>query len=51
MGLIPDEIDITTVISINARNDLREVRIHMHGPEEGNDEELEVDEKDSPCNE
>lgn len=34
MGLIPDEIDITTVISVNAFNDLREVRIHTHGPED-----------------
>lgn len=32
LGLIPDEIDIKTVISINARNDLREVNIHTHGP-------------------
>ena len=41
MGLIPDEIDITTVISINARNDLREVRIHTHGP-------IEPEEADEP---
>ena len=41
MGLIPDEIDITTVISINARNDLREVRIHTHGP-------LDADADDAP---
>ncbi len=47
MGLIPDEIDITTVISVNARNDLREVRIHTHGPEDkATEEELEVDEED-----
>lgn len=32
VGLIPDEVDITTIISVNARNDLREVRIHTHGP-------------------
>ena len=31
MGLIPDEVDIKTVISINARNDLREIKIHTHG--------------------
>ncbi len=47
MGLIPDEIDITTVISVNARNDLREVRIHTHGPEDKDAEEnLEIDEED-----
>ena len=32
VGLISDEIDIKTVISINARNDLREIKIHTHGP-------------------
>ena len=32
LGLIPDEVDIKTVISINARNDLREINIHTHGP-------------------
>ncbi len=47
MGLIPDEIDITTVISINARNDLREVRIHTHGPEDAADEIPEIDEPDA----
>ena len=48
MGLIPDEIDITTVIAVNARNDLREVRIHTHGPEDKDtDEELEIDEEDA----
>lgn len=47
MGLIPDEIDITTVISVNARNDLREVRIHTHGPaDEEDDQQLETDEED-----
>ena len=35
VGLIPDEVDITTIISVNARNDLREVRIHTHGPPTG----------------
>lgn len=34
MGLIPDEVDIKTIISINSRNDLREVKIHTHGPDE-----------------
>ena len=47
MGLIPDEIDITTVISVNARNDLREVRIHTHGPDE-EIKEQEVQEEDEP---
>ncbi len=32
VGLIPDEVDIKIVISINARNDLREIKIHTHGP-------------------
>ncbi|MYD11423.1 MAG: APC family permease [Chloroflexi bacterium] len=32
LGLIPDEVDIKTIISVNARNDLREVKIHTHGP-------------------
>ncbi len=32
LGLIPDELDIKTIISVNARNDLREVKIHTHGP-------------------
>ncbi len=32
LGLIPDEVDIKTIISINARNDLREIKIHTHGP-------------------
>ena len=45
MGLIPDEVDITTVISINARNELREVRIHTHGPED------EENDKDPPLEE
>jgi hypothetical protein len=31
MNLIPDEVDIKTIISINSRNDLREVKIHTHG--------------------
>ena len=31
LGLIPDELDIKTIISVNARNDLREVKIHTHG--------------------
>ena len=31
LGLIPDEVDIKTIISVNARNDLREVKIHTHG--------------------
>jgi len=34
MGLIPDEVDIKTIISINSRNDLREIKIHTHGPED-----------------
>lgn len=34
MGLIPDEVDIKTIISINSRNDLREVKIHTHGSED-----------------
>ena len=34
MGLISDEIDIKTIISINSRNDLREVKIHTHGIDE-----------------
>lgn len=38
MGLIPDEVDIKTIISINSRNDLREIKIHTHGLEEDNDE-------------
>lgn len=33
MGLISDEVDIKTIISINSRNDLREVKIHTHGLE------------------
>jgi len=37
MGLIPDEIDIKTIISINSRNDLREVKIHTHGIDEEDD--------------
>jgi len=32
LGLIPDEVDIKTIISVNARNDLREIKIHTHGP-------------------
>ncbi len=32
LGLIPDEVDIKTIISVNARNDLRETKIHTHGP-------------------
>ena len=41
LGLIPDEVDIKTIISINSRNDLREVKIHTHGPEEDeNDDEV-----------
>ena len=48
MGLIPDEIDITTVISVNARNDLREVRIHTHGPERVNDEPVLDDNAETP---
>ena len=32
LGLIPDEVDIKTIISVNARNDLREVKIHTYGP-------------------
>ncbi|MCY4538947.1 MAG: hypothetical protein OXE52_12070 [Chloroflexi bacterium] len=53
MGLIPDEIDITTVISVNARNDLREVRIHTHGPEDNVEETPDTDEEedDAPPNE
>ena len=47
MGLIPDEIDITTVISVNSRNDLREVRIHTHGPDEEIEEQA-VQEEDEP---
>ena len=31
VGLIPDEVDIKTIISVNARNDLREVKIHTQG--------------------
>ena len=46
MGLIPDEIDITTVISVNARNDLREVRIHTHGPEDNVEETPDTDEEE-----
>lgn len=34
LGLIPDEVDIKTIISINSRNDLREVKIHTHGPDD-----------------
>jgi len=37
MGLISDEVDIKTIISINSRNDLREVKIHTHGLEVDND--------------
>ncbi len=37
MGLIPDEVDIKTIISINSRNDLREIKIHTHGPEDENE--------------
>ena len=33
LGIIPDEFDIKTIISVNARNDLREIRIHTHGPD------------------
>lgn len=33
VGLIPDEVDIKTIISVNARNDLREVKIHTQGRE------------------
>ena len=32
VGLIPDEVDIKTIISVNARNELREIKIHTHGP-------------------
>ena len=32
LGLIPDEVDIKTIISVNAVNELREVKIHTHGP-------------------
>ena len=32
VGLIPDEVDIRTIISVNARNEVREVKIHTHGP-------------------
>lgn len=34
MGLISDEVDIKTIISINSRNDLREVKIHTSGLED-----------------
>ncbi len=37
LGLIPDELDIKTIISVNARNELREVKIHTHGPPEDSD--------------
>lgn len=39
MGLIPDEVDIKTIISINSRNDLREVKIHTQGKEDDDNEE------------
>lgn len=38
LGLIPEEIDITMIIAVNARNDLRKVEIHTHGPEEQDDD-------------
>ncbi|NDJ61279.1 MAG: hypothetical protein GYB67_09150 [Chloroflexi bacterium] len=35
LGLIPDEVDVTMVVSVSAqRNDLRKVELHTHGPEE-----------------
>lgn len=36
LGLIPDEVDVTMVISVSptSRRDLRKVEIHTHGPEE-----------------
>lgn len=43
LGLIPDEVDIKTIISINARNDLREVKIHTHGREGEEDGDYEND--------
>lgn len=39
LGLIPDEIDVTTVIAVTERNDeVRKVEIHTHGPEENEGE-------------
>ncbi|MEL7433873.1 MAG: hypothetical protein AAFN11_07990, partial [Chloroflexota bacterium] len=43
-GLIPDEVDIETVIAVSSENKLRRVGIHTHGPEEGADPE-ELDHK------
>ncbi|MGB1288587.1 MAG: hypothetical protein ACPG7F_18785, partial [Aggregatilineales bacterium] len=36
-GLIPDEVDVTTVISVSADNRTRTVEIHTHGPDEDED--------------
>ncbi len=40
LGLIPDEIDVKTIVAITERNDLAAVEIHTHGPTE------EVDDPD-----
>ncbi len=48
LGLIPDEVDIKTVISINARNELREINIHTHGPLPEEEAEPESDNPELP---
>ena len=48
LGLIPDELDIKTIISVNARNDLREVKIHTHGRDLLERDAAETDIDDEP---
>jgi hypothetical protein len=32
LGMIPDDVDVSTVIAVNAHNDLKRVEIHVSGP-------------------
>ncbi|MEO1441295.1 MAG: hypothetical protein AAFV33_12910 [Chloroflexota bacterium] len=38
LGMIPDELDVSLIIAVTERNDLRKVKIHTHGPEVPEDE-------------
>ncbi len=43
LGLIDKEIDVKTIVSINARNELREVQIHTHWEDDVDEESIKED--------